>query len=113
SFTTRWRPTEPGWTWRVMDVVGSRRWWWSIQPGSLTSIVAVGFIATVGGTGCRIIRGVGRRSTTAAGFGISVWAGAGRRTRFGALPGCAGDLRETIAAGRRCRRELGSLLALG
>ena len=70
-----------------MDSAGGPAWWFTTPAGSRIAITDIGFIPTAAGTGFRIIRGVGRRSTTDAGFKIHVGAGAGRRTPFGARHG--------------------------
>jgi len=67
-------------------------------------IVATGCILIAVGTGGRIIPGAGHRSITAAGSAIIGSAGAGCRTGFGDLPGCAGDTTMAIAAGHPCLR---------
>jgi hypothetical protein len=50
-------------------------------------MAAIGFTATAGGIGIRIIRGVGRRFTMDAGAVIRASAGSGLRIQFGGLPG--------------------------
>ena len=84
---------------RAMAAAGSPASWSSIQTGSLTLIVAIGFILTVGGIGFRIIRGGGRRSTMARGFVIGTWVGAGLQDECGGHPGSAGDITIITAAG--------------
>ena len=71
----------------AMDGAGGPAYWFTIPAGSRIAITDIGFTPTAAGIGFRIIRGVGRRSTTDAGFNIHVGAGAGRRTRSGVRHG--------------------------
>ena len=66
-----------------MAGAGGQAWWFTTPAGSRIAITDIGFIPTAAGIGLRIIPGAGRRSTTGAGFSIRAGAGAGRRTPFG------------------------------
>ena len=103
-----WHPMGHGSMSAATACAGSPRSRSSILVGGRIVIVVTGIIPIAGGTGCRIIPGVGRRSTLDDGFATPAGVGAGRRTASGVLPGFAGGIQMTIAAGRLCRRPLAS-----
>ena len=89
--------------WKAMACAGGQQSSFTMETGSRIATTDIGFTQIAAGIGFRIIRGVGRRFTMAAGFIIRNMAGAGGRTQLGGHRGSHGVIRVIIVAGRRYR----------
>src|SRR6185503_17323407 len=95
-------PTARGWTWMAMACAGGPPSPWPILTGVHTATADAGCGRIAAGTGIQITPGAGRRFTMAVGAAIRASDGSGCPAAFGDLHGLPGATRTVIAVGLRC-----------